>query len=359
MNGDPQLKARFDRTADRMAFDTPAALEQVRRTAVRRDRGRRIQALALAAAIVAVALVVVWRLGPSDRGFAPMGAGPGGTIAFLGEDGLSRLDLTTHEVSPLSSAAGSVTSAAWSPDGTRLAIALEGPDRVARVVVTERDGTDPITVFEAPDGDLPGPDLIGVAWSPDGSRLALAARAVAHGRTIVIVDIAGDAEPTVLDGHWESVSWSPDGSRLVASGFPQLEGGTFDLYAMAPDGSAVTQLTDDDAVEHQPSWSPDGSAIVFASGEPLDQDVVVIDADGTDRRNLTDRAGVDLAPVWSPDGRWIAFATDRDASAEVREANRSGETRFRTAIHVMRPDGSDERRVTEVGVMLPVAWTAS
>jgi Tol biopolymer transport system component len=164
----------------------------------------------------------------------------------------------------------------------------------------------------------------------------------------------------VLDGHWEGVSWSPDGRRLVAYGFPQLEGGRFDVYTMDPDGTDLVRLTDDETVERQPSWSPDGTKIVFATGDGFDLDIYVMAADGSDVRRLTGREGIDLFPVWSPDGEWIAFASDRDLSPEVRAANRSGETRFRTAIYVMRVDGSDVVAIPRArgGITLPVSWTA-
>lgn len=355
MNRDPQLTERFERTAASMRFDPARSLDTVRRVAEGRERSRRIQAFAVAAAIIVSALVIVWRLAPSDGGSVPMGATLGGRIAYFGSEGLGQLDVATGEASALLE--GSITGAAWSPDGSKLAATLEGPGPVSRVVVAEPDGADPVTIYEMPDGDLPGPDIIGVAWSPDGERLALASRAVAHGRTIVIVDADGGGVPTVLDGHWEGVSWSPDGTRLVVSGFPQLDGGRFDLYTMAPDGSDRVQLTDDDVIERQPSWSPDGSTILFAKGDVYEQDVFVMASDGSDVRRLTDHDGLDLSPVWSPEGAWIAFASDRDLSPEDQAANRSGEVRFRTSIFVMSPDGSDVRRVTGEGAYFPVSWS--
>lgn len=355
MNGDPQLRERFERSADSMRFDTARTLDRVHRVAEGRDRSRRLQALAVAAAIIAVALVITWRLAPSGGGFVPMGAVPAGRIAYLGADGLSQVDVATGATSPLFE--GTVTSAAWTRDGSRLAVALEGPGPTSRVVVTDPDGTDPVTVYEAPDADLPGPDIVGVAWSPDDARLALAARAVAHGRTIVVVDADGGGGSTVFDGHWEGASWSPDGTRLVAYGFPQLEGGSFDLYTMTPEGSDLVQLTDDDVIERQPSWSPDGTMIVFSKGDSYAQDVLVMAADGSNVHRLTEHDGLDLFPVWSPDGGWIAFASDRDLSPAEQDANRSGDVRFRTSVYVMGADGSNVRRVSGTGTFLPVSWS--
>ena len=74
-------------------------------------------------------------------------------------------------------------------------------------------------------------------------------------RTILIIDADGGGDPVALEGHWESVSWSPDGQRLLVLGFPADEE-QFDLYTVRRDGSDLQQLTDDEAGEHEPSWSP-------------------------------------------------------------------------------------------------------
>lgn len=368
MNADTTLRDRFERAARTIEVDTVQRLEAVRGASERRERSRRIQALVVAAAIGALALAGAWQLRSGGGSAVPLGSAPSGRLVYLGSDpsgyGLLvlEMDVGTGTISTVTQGRGSAVAAAWSPDGSRLATAYAVDDGGSWVTVRNADGGDPQTVFEQEDSGLIGPDLLDLSWSPDGTRLALAERAAAHGRTIVIVDASGGGTQSVLDGHWESVSWSPDGTRLVAVGFPQLEGGRFDVYTMDPDGSDLARLTDDEAVERNPSWSPDGSRIVFDSGGDFDRDIYVMDADGSDLQAITDRAGLDLFPVWSPDGAWIAFASDRALSPAEQERNRSGEIRFRTRIHVMRPDGSDVGGPLSgpLGAfettMLPVAW---
>lgn len=147
--------------------------------------------------------------------------------------------------------------------------------------------------------------------------------------------------------------------RLLVEGFPH-EGheGQFDLYSIRPDGSDPVQLTDDEAGEHEPSWSPDGARIVFATGESdLAQDVYVMNADGSDVRSLTDWEGLDLIPVWSPDGQWIAFTSDRDATPQQLASNRSGEAIVTgLSLYVMRSDGSDVSMLFQGDAVYPVSW---
>ena len=369
MKTDPDLHERFERAGNHVSVDGQRILDEIRWVGERRRRSRRIQALAVAAVVGLLGMSVTYQIRFSDDRPTVSGAkpGPSGQIAYLTAHGKSRdllvLDAASGERGALRDGTGAVLWGAWSPDGSRIAYILEGPGPGYEIVVADADGSAPLTIVEQEDTGAIGPDLLNLAWSPDGTRIAYSGRTFRRGvanRTIFIVNADGSGRATVLDGHWEWVSWSPDGQRLLMSGFPESETDTarFDLYTARRDGSDLVQLTRDGVIEHSASWSPDGSRIVFSAGGDRDQSVYVMDADGSDVRRLTDRDGFDLIPVWSPDGAWIAFASDRGATS-AQESNRAGEGAFGIAIFVIRPDGSDVRRLAEeVGALLyPTSWT--
>lgn len=146
--------------------------------------------------------------------------------------------------------------------------------------------------------------------------------------------------------------------RLLVEGFPH-EGheGQFDLYSIRPDGSDPVQLTDDEAGEHEPSWSPDGARIVFAAGESdLAQDVHVMNADGSDVRSLTDWEGLDPSlsgPRTGSGSRSPATATRRRNSWRATDP----ETRSsRVSPSTMRSDGSDVSMLFQGDAVYPVSW---
>lgn len=368
MRADLDLRARFEQAGSHIGVETQHRLNEIRTLGERRRRARRIQARAVAAVIGLLAVLAAWQLRFSEDRAPIPAATPtlSGRIAFLGAYENSRdlfeLDASDGDHRPLFAGSGTVLWGAWSPDGSRLALTLERGDSGSELVVADADGSDPVTIVAEDGTGAVGPDLLNLAWSPDGSRIAYAGRTLRGGvanRTIFVVDADGRGRPTVLDGHWEGVSWSPDGRRLVLVGFPDPEDPTFDLYTSDPDGSNLARLTHDTSVERSASWSPDGSRIVFTDGPELDPDLFVMDADGSDLRRLTDRRGWELLPVWSPDGAWIAFTSDRGATPEQQAANRAGVEVWGFSIYAMRPDGSGVRRIAQDnGVLLyPTSWT--
>jgi len=85
-----------------------------------------------------------------------------------------------------------------------------------------------------------------VAVSPDGTRVAWSERT--HG--ITVADIDGSHPRQIATGNAEGLAWSPDGQRLayVASG------------KLWVDGTPLTTVKGNLA---EPSWSPDGLSIAF------------------------------------------------------------------------------------------------
>ena len=149
-------------------------------------------------------------------------------------------------------------------------------------------------------------------------------------------------------------------SRIV---FESTRSGNAEIYAMSPDGTGLTRLTNSAAADSRPSLSPDGTLIAWESAEQIwlmasdgtnkqqltgfgthgapafspdgtkiafvsDQgeglDIWVMNADGTGQTNLTEFSGADLNPSWSPDGTKIAFDSDRTGNRDVFTMNAAG-----------------------------------
>jgi len=118
------------------------------------------------------------------------------------------------------------------------------------------------------------------------------------------------------------------------------------LYAIDPDGSDLTMLTDCQ-VEY-PHISPDGTRI--ALGIRMDDgsmQVATMAIDGSDLRILT-TSGYNEYPDWSPDGTWLVYsgAPDADVAAIDRECPINDcllTLGLKEPLRRMSADGSDDR----------------
>lgn len=135
---------------------------------------------------------------------------------------------------------------------------------------------------------------------------------------------------------------SPDGSKIAFGGTVGTDP-TENIYVVdAATGTSLTQLTScptDACINNYPVWSPSGAKIAFihaqsfdADGNPLDEQVWVMNADGSNAHALTtDSLMKDQVPDWSPDGSRIAYHSGGFDSG---------------GIWVMRADGSDQHQLT-------------
>jgi TolB protein len=213
---------------------------------------------------------------------------PDASLAVMNANGSGRHDLTTP-------ATLNDESFSWSPDGKQIAY------------VSPSESGDTITVVNADgSGSLPLGPGYDPAWSPDGSKISFVS-AGCGGKTAAISVMNADGTnphqlasfalgPTCVDPG--GMAWSPDGTRIAFS----LNGV---LEVMNADGTNAHELGND-TVGNEPAWSPDSSQIVFHENSGLWQ----IGADGSNLHQLT--SGPDEHPSWSSDGKTIVFGSDRD-----------------------------------------------
>ena len=100
--------------------------------------------------------------------------------------------------------------------------------------------------------------------------------------------------------------------RLLA--FTSNQDGNLDIYTMRADGSDLTNLTNNDALDFNPAWSPDGKRIAFESNRAVFTQIYLMNADGSNVTQLTfDEIEHEMSMnyaysnPWSPDGSHLLF----------------------------------------------------
>jgi Tol biopolymer transport system component len=205
----------------------------------------------------------------------------------------------------------------WSPDGSRFAYLSFGIHFGPCVLyVANRDGT------EAHEVHRWGTNCPSVpSWSPDASELVFA-----RGHSLYVVTPHGGAvrqiwtcDPQTLPqqqprGCWTNngVAWSPDGSQIAVAVWSYQGGGIFVVSAEGKTATRIsvcgTRLCSAGGRDEGPVWSPDGSAIAFWRNGNLYR----MYKNGTGLRQLTRCRGRLPScygpPQWSPNGSKLLFS---------------------------------------------------
>jgi Tol biopolymer transport system component len=319
----------------RRSFQPPhGGLEEIYRG---RDRRRRRQRVSAGAVGLAIGLAVILAgSGVIQVGEQPIGHSPTtlrfGQIALTTDGSLRLIDPSTGNVSKvldLRTGAGrggyTVTGFTWSPEGTRFAYVTEQRGTV-RVFDLETNKTSTIVPCDSPPPYHAGGCARYVAWSPDGSRIA-----VSGGRGLDLVDPDGSNPTTLIDlkarrdGFVGPATWSPDGSTIAFSGSLPGSRDIRAIYEVNADGTNIRVLLKQPGSVwvSSPRWSPDGSQIAYLvaahtpgfaykPAPPIIPQVWIIEADGSNPRLVFEGgsccAGGDSTGLsWAPDGSKIAF----------------------------------------------------
>jgi TolB protein len=122
---------------------------------------------------------------------------------------------------------------------------------------------------------------------------------------------------------------SPDGNKIV---FRAGTGnGRNQIYTMDIDGSNRINLSNNEYDESDAAFSPDGSKILFKTSQSGNNQVYVMDIYGGSRINLSKNQYSESQPLWSPDGGDILFKS-------VSQGN--------SQLYIMKADGSKRNNIS-------------
>ncbi len=206
---------------------------------------------------------------------------------------------------------------AWSPDGTKLAITA---------CLTEEQEQPDVYIYDLATDTLgPGLGIAMCAWNLDWSP---ARRGPYADKIIYTSCITGPASVWMVDVNTKVTAdltvgmgfdcagygrWSPDGSRIAFSASPITPEGQGGICLMDPDGSNLDVLTE--LVEgSEPRWSPDGTKLLFLRGGSL----VLANSDGTDPRTVPPFREIGWLGDWRVDGQdWLLYLPGAGSAGKV------------------------------------------
>jgi TolB protein len=179
------------------------------------------------------------------------------------------------------------TSAAVSPDGSKIAMVLDKTGSV-NIWVCNADGTNLKQITTGDEDSSP-------TWSPDGSWICFAtkhserrrlAKVPAGGGTVQYLNTAGVSGPTEPD-------WSPDGKWIA---FTSQTRDDFDICVIPAEGGAAPTVL---AGGQNPSWAPNSRTLAFNRSIGYRQVLSVLDVFTKQYKDCARATGSSSQPAWA------------------------------------------------------------
>ncbi len=157
-------------------------------------------------------------------------------------------------------------------------------------------------------------------FSPDGNALALVQRVFVSGAgyqpRVVRLDLVTREVEELVDGDAVDLAWSPDGSRLAVS---LNEGGDTSVHLVDVETLARSEIHRSGGTDTHLRWSPEGARLAFVrTWSPLVAELRVVDLDSGSTELPDEQAWGGSAPGWSADGRLLAWTSVAEGQQTIR-----------------------------------------
>ena len=204
---------------------------------------------------------------------------------------------------PLSGAAQYSLSAT----GSMVYVPASVPAAQRRLVWVNRNGSE--VPLAAPARAYRHPRL-----SPDGKKLAVAIEG--QETQVWLYDFARETLTRLtLEGNTNNnPSWTPDGKRIIFDSNRAGVNGSGPYWQLADGSGGAEQLRD--APSGAGSWSSAGRVLVIDRSDPeTGRDILTLQPSG--RQPLIRTPFNEGSPTFSPDGHWLAYASDASGRSEI------------------------------------------
>ncbi|MBO4765174.1 MAG: PD40 domain-containing protein, partial [Bacteroidales bacterium] len=199
---------------------------------------------------------------------------------------------------------GRISSAALSPDGTRM-------------VATARGEVFDIPVSKGVTRNLsrtPGSNDRSADWSPDGKWIAWIGDGTGETEIYLYDTASGETKQLTsgTDTYIRSLQWAPDSKTLLCSDRKNRL-----VEVSVPSGAKRTLMQNPESEFRGVSFSPDSKWITYTRPAKNELNIVyVYDIAGGKEYPVTERWYNSGSPVFSADGKYLIFSSDRDINPQ-------------------------------------------
>jgi Tol biopolymer transport system component/DNA-binding winged helix-turn-helix (wHTH) protein len=259
----------------------------------------------------------------ANRTFVTCWSPDGSTIAlaWYGADKIRFVSRFGEELRTIAlrGAQGWVWDLAWSSEHDRLLFVASDDERRPTIWSIRPDGSDQTRLLST------NTEILAARWGPADDSLYYFTRVnqtVSVFKAVIPRDFrsASTTETPLVSGLEadESFGLSADGRRLVYARAPYYS----NLYLVEADAGGThpkrtTKLTDGTSVVERPRVSPDGNSILFNMGYESRTNLYTMPAAGGSPKQLTFLNGFSVGGVWSPDGESVAFGSTEGGQPRV------------------------------------------